>query len=112
MLGSVLRATTMGAMAMALILGVSGCGGNDVDKADLVTKVKSEPDIKDAPSHAADDVVDCIADVALKYGDKGDLKRYVNGEIKLEAVKGLGPNDKEADAAAEKCVQDAIKYKS
>jgi hypothetical protein len=104
-----MRAIILGAAAMAVVLGVSGCGGGDVDKGAVVSKLKSEPDFKDVPSNVADDVVNCMADVAMKYGDKADLKSYVDGKIKMDAIKGLSPNDKEADAAAGKCAEMAVK---
>ncbi|MBC6458613.1 hypothetical protein [Actinomadura sp. HBU206391] len=106
---SIMRATVLGATALALVLGVSGCGGDDVDKAAMVSKLKSEPDFKEVPSDVADKVVNCMADVALKYGDKADLKSYVDGKIKMDAVKGVGPNDKQSEAEAGKCAEMAVK---
>jgi hypothetical protein len=111
MRSSILRALTSGVMAAALALGASGCGGGggEVDKAALASKLKSDPDFKGIPSNVADGFANCMADVALKYGNKKDLQRYVDGEAKLDDVKGVGPNDKEAEAAAKKCAESVVK---
>jgi hypothetical protein len=110
MRSSVMRAVTLGVTVAALALGASACGGGEeVDKAALAAKLKSDPELKGIPSNVIDGLADCMADVALKYGDKGDLKKYVDGEVKLDDVKGVGPNDKEAEADAEKCAKAAVK---
>ncbi|TDC98407.1 hypothetical protein [Actinomadura sp. 7K507] len=109
MRSSVMRATILTATAITLTFGLVGCGGDDVDKADLVSKIKSEPEFKEIPSNVADDVVNCMADVALKHADKADLKSYVDGKIKMDEVKGVGADNKEATAAAGKCGEMAVK---
>ncbi|MEO3828198.1 hypothetical protein [Actinomadura sp. B10D3] len=104
---SIIRAATLTAAAFALTLSVSACsgGGGDVDKAALVSKLKSEPDLQGLPAGVVDKMANCMADVALKYGDKGDLEGYVDGKVKIDDVKGT--SDKEAEAEAEKCAKAA-----
>lgn len=73
-----------------------------MDKASLIEKMKAEPDIQGVPKST----VSCIADVALKYGDKASLQGYVDGSIKsIDDVKSLGKEDKEAEQESWKCAQ-------
>ncbi|MET9340420.1 hypothetical protein [Nonomuraea sp. NPDC003804] len=109
------HSATLGCVALALTLALASCGGADrggeqggdtagsgVDKASLIEKMKTEPDIQGIP----ESTVSCIADVALKYGDKKSLQGYVDGSVKsIDDVKGLGKEDKEAEQASWKCAQ-------
>ncbi|GAA3219473.1 hypothetical protein [Nonomuraea helvata] len=96
------RFVVVGVAAVGLTLTASACGGGGVDKAGLVTKLSADEDFKGLPAN----VMECMADLAMKYGDKDDLQSYMDGKIKkVDEVKGLGQNDKEAEADAEKCTK-------
>ncbi|SPL88200.1 unnamed protein product [[Actinomadura] parvosata subsp. kistnae] len=62
-------------------------------------KLTADENFKGLPG----DLTDCMAEVALKFGDQDDLQSYMAGKITLEQVKGLGKDDKAAEAEAEKC---------
>ncbi|HEX3816593.1 MAG TPA: hypothetical protein VHX59_27435 [Mycobacteriales bacterium] len=103
MRATVARRTIAGAaVALALTLSAGACGGG-VDKDKLVTKLKTDADFKSLP----DSQVKCIADVAVKYGDKSKINDYING--KRNTDDGIGSmsskDEKKAEAAAKKCVQ-------
>ncbi|MEV4114772.1 hypothetical protein [Nonomuraea sp. NPDC049695] len=101
-LSTTVRALTLGITTAALALAVAACGsgaGSAPDKAGLVGKLAADENFKGVPG----DVTDCMAEVALKLGDQDDLKSYMAGKITLEQVKGLGKDDKAAEAEAEKC---------
>ena len=72
-----------------------------VTKAALLKKLMSEPDAKDLP----ESVLSCVAEVSLKYGNANDLKRYVEGSLASEKVRGLTPSNKPYWTASEKCVR-------
>ncbi|HEY3502769.1 MAG TPA: hypothetical protein VGN37_08330 [Actinocatenispora sp.] len=100
MRSTLVRTVVLATTGLGLALGLTACGG--VDKAALKDKLKTESDLKGVP----DSVTDCMADVMLKYGDKDDLQKYVDGKIRVDYVGGL--DGKDADAASQKCV-DKIK---
>ncbi|MGW1616972.1 hypothetical protein ACWCQZ_47910 [Streptomyces sp. NPDC002285] len=88
---------------MALTLGLSACGGEageGVDKASLIEKIKADPETKGAPEAT----VTCMADAMLKYGDKDSLQGYLDGSVKMDAIKGLGKENKEAKDAGLECM--------
>jgi hypothetical protein len=93
-----LRTLGLGVVTFALAFGMSACAGN-VDRGALKNKMKSDPEISGIP----DPALNCIVDVALKYGDKKALNSYVEGEIKLDAVPGLRSTDKKGEEDAKKC---------
>ncbi|GAA3842512.1 hypothetical protein GCM10022226_76510 [Sphaerisporangium flaviroseum] len=103
-LPSAARSAALSVAASVLILGVSACGGDamgEADKAALISKVKADPEFKDLPEA----FLNCMADVVVKYGEKSNLQSYLDGKIKLDAIQGVQPSDKEADAAAKKCAE-------
>jgi hypothetical protein len=68
------RAVPAAAAAAALLLGGTACGGDKVDRSALVNKVKSDAEF----TPALNDVqAGCVADVLIKYIDKGDINAYV-----------------------------------
>ncbi|MEU6777624.1 hypothetical protein ABZ912_00370 [Nonomuraea angiospora] len=73
----------------------------DVTKAALLKKMMSEPESKEFPEA----LVACLAEVSLKYGDANDLKRYLEGSITSEEIKGLKPSNKAYWKEADKCTK-------
>ncbi|MEU0565236.1 hypothetical protein ABZ297_07590 [Nonomuraea sp. NPDC005983] len=107
---SVIRTSAAGFVVMVMALGLAACGGSEkgdsaasgVDKASLVEKMKTEPDVKGVPDAA----ISCMADVALKYADKKSLQDYVDGSLKsMDDIKGLGKENKDAEQAGWKCAE-------
>ncbi|MDF5752163.1 hypothetical protein [Spongiactinospora sp. TRM90649] len=80
--------------------GAGGSGEGGVDKASLLAKFKTEKDAEGTPETA----MNCLVDVMLKYGDKASLQDYIDGKVKADDIKGLGPSNKDAEAAGFKCV--------
>ncbi|MFD1544556.1 hypothetical protein [Nonomuraea guangzhouensis] len=72
-----------------------------VTKAALLKKMKSEPDVGDL----SESVMSCLAELALEYGDGDDLKRYIEGSISDEKIKGLTPSNKPYWKATDKCLK-------
>lgn len=72
-----------------------------VGKTALLRKMRKDPEVQGLP----DTYVTCMADLAMKYGDKKDLRRYIDGAIKSDDVKGLSPSNKRFWNEADKCVQ-------
>jgi hypothetical protein len=102
MRATVARRTFAGlGVALALTLSASACGGG-VDKDKLVSKLKSEDSFKSVP----DNQLKCIAEVAIKYGDKSKLNDYIDGK-KMNAMDSAisSKNEKKAEAASKKCVK-------
>ena len=108
-LSNTVRWAALTATALMLVSGVSACGGDDdaaksaseggVDKAALISKLKTEPDYKGVP----DTGLDCLAGVFLKYGDKAGLKAYVDGKDKLDGLQAFGSSEQQAKTEAVKC---------
>ncbi|MEV4178198.1 hypothetical protein [Nonomuraea sp. NPDC049709] len=71
-----------------------------ISKAALVRKMRKDPEMQGLP----DTYVTCMADLAMKYGDKKDLRRYIDGAIKSDDIKGLTPSNKRFWNEADKCV--------
>jgi hypothetical protein len=87
--------------AAAVILGSAACGGGgDVDKGALVSKLKSDTDLKGL----TDSQANCMADVVIKYINADDVNKYVKGEVKTLADP---PKDKEGEAT--KAITDCAK---
>jgi len=80
--------------------GADGSGGGGVDKASLLAKFKTEKDAQGVP----EDAVNCLVDVMLKHGDPADLQDYIDGKVKVDDIKGLGPSNKESEEEGFKCV--------
>ncbi|WP_433221250.1 hypothetical protein [Microtetraspora malaysiensis] len=103
----VLRSSVLGLAAMTLALGLSACGGDGggggIDKAALVAKIKaSDPDLKGIPEKT----LACLADAVIKYGDQGSVQGFLDGSVaSVDDIKGLGKENKEAEAAGQKCVE-------
>ncbi|BCJ30168.1 hypothetical protein [Actinocatenispora sera] len=95
MRSTLVRSVVLTAVGVGLAFGLTACGG--VDKSDLTAKLKTESDFKGLPSS----VTDCFADAMLKYGDKDDLQKYVDGKIRIDYVGGM--DSKDAEAAGQKC---------
>ncbi|MDX3101505.1 hypothetical protein [Nonomuraea angiospora] len=72
-----------------------------ISKTALLRKMRKDPEVQGLP----DTYVTCMADLAMKYGDKKDLRRYIDGAIKSDDVKGLTPSNKRFWNEADKCVQ-------
>jgi hypothetical protein len=70
--------------AAALLLGGTACGGDKVDKGALVTKLKSDSSFTPA---LTDSQAGCVADVVMKYLDKGDLNNYIKDGKQLPEPK-------------------------
>ena len=85
--------------AAALIFGASACGGGDVDKGALVSKLKADPDLKLTDAQAS-----CMADAVIKYVDADGLNKYIKGDAKEIPDP---PKDKEDEAT--KAVQACAK---
>jgi hypothetical protein len=68
------RAVPAAFAAAALLLGASACGGGDVDKGALVSKLKTDKDFTPALSDAQ---AGCAADVLIKYLDASDVNAYI-----------------------------------
>ncbi len=98
------RAVAGAFVAGALALSASACGSS-VDQGKLVSKLKSESEFKSMPTKQ----LNCVAKIAIKYGDHDKLNDYINGKIDAnsDAMGTALPKDKEAKAEAEvkKCVQ-------
>jgi hypothetical protein len=95
MRSTLVRSVVLTAVGAGLAFGLTACGG--VDKSALTGKLKTESDFKGLPSS----VTDCFADAMLKYGDKDDLQKYVDGKLKLDDIGGM--DGKDAEAAGQKC---------
>jgi hypothetical protein len=80
--------------------GTSGSGGGGVDKASLLAKFKTEKDAEGVSETA----MNCLVDVMLKHGDKAGLQDYIDGKVKVDDVKGLGPSNKKSEEEGFKCV--------
>lgn len=78
------RALAVATLAVALPLGLAACSGSNVTKADISNKLKSDPQFKVLNATQRD----CIADLMLKKGNKGDLQQWVDGKKKIEEVRG------------------------
>jgi hypothetical protein len=91
------RAVVAGGAALGLFLGAAACGA-EVDRAKLVSKLKSEADLKDL----TDTQIECVADVLIKHGRKRDVVAYSEGKKDIEDVKG--DSEEEAGKDAAKCV--------
>lgn len=93
----------MVAVLLTTGMGATACGGGDdgVSKSDLVAKIKEDPELKSMP----DSVIDCVADVYIKYGDKEELKAVIDGKRSTDKeIKGLDLNNKQVKAEMEACV--------
>jgi hypothetical protein len=88
-------------VALALTLSASACGGG-VDKGKLVNKMKSDAAFKGLK----DSQVKCLADVAVKYGKKDQINKYIDGKEDSDGINASSEsNNKKAEAAAQKCVK-------
>jgi hypothetical protein len=65
-------------------LGLAACSGADVSRTDISNRLKSDPQFK----VLNDKQRGCIADLMLKKGNKGDLKKWVDGDKKMDDVRG------------------------
>jgi hypothetical protein len=68
------RAMPAAFAAAGLLLGAAACGGSDVDKGALVSKIKTD---KSFPKALDDKQANCVADVVIKYVDGKDLTEYI-----------------------------------
>ncbi len=81
---SVSRTIATIVLAGVLPLGLAACGGAKVSKTDISAKLKSDSQFK----ALNDKQRDCLADLMLKKGNKGDLKDWVDGKKKIDDVRG------------------------
>lgn len=100
--GPVVRLISVGALCMAATFGVSACGvgGPAASKSDVVAKLKTESEFKSLN----DKQIGCFADVLIKHGNKGDVKKYVDGKKKLDSIRQTSGTDKSLTKEAEACV--------
>ncbi|NRQ36893.1 hypothetical protein HII36_34400 [Nonomuraea sp. NN258] len=71
-----------------------------ISKGALIRKMLKDPDNGDVPRS----YITCMADLVLKYGDRKDVQRYLQGEIKSEKIKGISPSNKPFWNEADKCI--------
>lgn len=83
-------------LAGALPLGLAACGGAKVSKDEISAKLKADSQFK----VLNDKQRDCLADLMLKKGNKGDLKAWVDGKKKIDDVRG---DSNGMEDAARKC---------
>ncbi len=91
--------------ALALCLGASGCGvlPGGVDEGAVSKRLQEETEIAKLPADKRKPYADCLAKVVLKYGNKDDLKAYVDGKKQADDIRGMDGDA--ADDAAEKCAE-------
>lgn len=83
-------------IALLVALSLAACGGSDgVTRPEVSAKLKSDSEFKTL----TDAQRDCLADLMVKKGDKGDLRKWVDGKKKIEDVRG--DSDGLEDAASE-----------
>lgn len=89
-------------VALALTLSAAACGSS-VNKDKLISKMKQDSTFKSMSSKE----INCIADTAIKYGDKSKLNDYINGKKpnsdQVDAAVN-SKNEKKAENALKKCV--------
>lgn len=97
------RAVAGAGVALTLAFGLSACGGNgtSIDRTALTQKVKSLDQLKGAPS----EVVDCVVNTALKYGDKDLINQYIHGKGSLHDVVKSKADKEKANRAVEECAK-------
>jgi hypothetical protein len=74
-------------------------------KKDLVKAMLAEPDFDGIPADAKKNLADCMANVIIKYGDKKGIEKYIDGDIKLDDIKGA--NSKKAEEEGFACAEKA-----
>jgi hypothetical protein len=90
------HAATAG-LAITLSLGLAACGGDaKVSKSEIAGKLKSDATFK----QLNDKQRDCLAALMLKKGNKGDLRKWVDGKKKIDDVRGDSDG---MESAATKC---------
>jgi hypothetical protein len=105
-LSNIARPAALLVAALSLASGLAACGGTGesggggVDKASLLAKFKTEKDAQGVPEPA----LNCLVDVMLKHGDQAGLQDYIDGKVKVDDVKGLGPSNKKSNEEGFKCV--------
>jgi hypothetical protein len=95
------RLITICALALAATFGVSACGGASVSKSQVVAKLKGEKEAKGM----SDKFINCVAGALIKHGNKGDVKKYVDGKKKLDDVRQASGSDKSIQTEMETCVK-------
>lgn len=96
------RVVASGALALTAVFGISACSAEpSVSKSQVSAKLKTESDTKGMSTK----IVDCLADTLLKHGNKGDLKKYVDGTKKLNDIRQASGTNKGIQAELEKCVK-------
>jgi len=100
--GSVVRIATIGALCLSATFGVSACStGASASKSDVVAKLKVEKDTKDLPAKQ----LDCLAGILIKYGNKGDVKKFADGKKKLDDVRQAKGSDKTITKEMSSCIK-------
>jgi hypothetical protein len=93
---TVSRPVATAVLAVMIPLGLTACGGTNVSKSDIAAKLKSDSQFK----VLTDKQRDCLADLMLKKGNKGDLKKWVDGKKKIDDVRG---DSSGIESSARKC---------
>jgi hypothetical protein len=88
------RAATAG-LTISLSLGLAACGAK-VSESEISAKLKSDAQFK----ALNDKQRDCLAELMLKKGNKGDLRKWVDGKKKIDDVRGDSDG---LESAASKC---------
>lgn len=97
MRASISRCAVTAGLAILLPLGLAACGSDaKVSRSEISAKLKSDAQFK----VLTDKQRDCLADLMLKKGNKGDLRKWVDGKKKIDDVRG--DSDGLEDAAS-KC---------
>ncbi|HEV2088216.1 MAG TPA: hypothetical protein VGR21_07875 [Cryptosporangiaceae bacterium] len=107
----VARAVVVVATAALVGFGGSACGlfGATVDKSTVSTKLQEElntkPEGKDLSGDQQKKFSDCAADALLKYGNKDDLQKFVDGDLESADIRGM--DTKDAETATQLCALEA-----
>jgi len=90
--------------AVACALGASGCGvvGEGLE-AKVSKTIQEEKELDTIPAAARKKYADCLAAAAVKYGNKDDVKAYVDGRKQADDIRGM--DRAAAKAAVNKCAE-------
>ncbi len=106
------RVLVVAATAALVGFGGSACGlfgSATVDKATVSETLKEELSGRDEAKKLTGDqqqkFADCSAEALLKYGNKEDLQKFVDGDLKADAIRGM--DSKDAESATQVCALEA-----
>lgn len=88
-------------------MGASACGviGGGIDKDSVSKRLQEETELQKVPAANRKKYADCLAEVAVKYGNKDDLKAYLDGKKQADDIRGMDSDA--AEQAAKKCIAKA-----